>query len=67
MACVTYLDGTLELTQILPAKVEEQRKTLALLLQAFWPQHIRFYSKGRTTIGMKKLGARKEPDESYHL
>ena len=28
---------------------------------------IRFYGRGSTTIGMKELGARKEPDESYCL
>lgn len=68
-ARVTYLDGMLELATLLPAKVEEQRKTLALLLQAFLRhKQIRFYAnKGSTTIGRKELGARKEPDESYCL
>ena len=30
-------------------------------------KNIRFYGRGSTTIGIKELGARKEPDESYCL
>jgi Uma2 family endonuclease len=30
-------------------------------------QKIRFYASGSATIGMKAVGARKEPDESYCL
>jgi Uma2 family endonuclease len=67
-ARITYLDGTLELVTVLTAEAEECRKTLALLVQAYMRlKKIRFYGKGSTTIGMKELGARKEPDESYCL
>ena len=67
-ARVTYLNGTLELVTVLPPVIGEQQKTLALLLQAYLRRKgIRFYGKGSTTIGMKELGARKEPDESYCL
>lgn len=41
---------------------------MALLVQAYMRlKKIRFYGKGSTTIGMKELGARTEPDESYCL
>ncbi len=67
-ARITYLDGALELTTLVAAEAEEQRKTLDLLVQAYLRrEQIRFYGNGSTTIGVKELGARKEPDESYCL
>ena len=65
-ARLIYLDGFLEIMAPLSDEHEEPKKRLAQLLEAYMRfQKIRFYAKGSMTIGMKELGARKEPDESY--
>jgi Uma2 family endonuclease len=65
---LTYLDGYLEITTPFSDAHEEPRNTLGQLLELYMRvKNIRFYGRGSTTIGMKELGARKEPDESYCL
>lgn len=65
-ARLTYLDGFLEIMAPLSDDHEEPKKRLAQLLENYMRlQRIRFYAKGSATIGLKKYGARKEPDESY--
>jgi Uma2 family endonuclease len=67
-ARLTYLDGFLEIMAPLSDAHEEPRNTLGQLLEIYMRlKGIRFYGRGSTTIGMKELGARKEPDESYCL
>ncbi len=67
-ARLTYLDGFLEIMAPLSDAHEEPKNTLGQLLEAYMRlKGIRFYGRGSTTIGMKELGARKEPDESYCL
>jgi Uma2 family endonuclease len=67
-ARLTYLDGCLEIMAPLSDAHEEPKKTLGQLLETYMRlKDIRFYSRGSTTLGMKELGARKEPDESYCL
>jgi Uma2 family endonuclease len=67
-ARLTYLDGSLEIMTPLSDEHEEPRNTLGQLLEIYMRlKGIRFYGRGSTTIGMKELGARKEPDESYCL
>ena len=67
-ARLTYLDGCLEIMAPLSDAHEEPKNTLGQLLEIYMRmKNIRFYGRGSTTIGMKKLGARKEPDESYCL
>lgn len=67
-ARLTYLDGCLEIMAPLSEAHEEPRNTLGQLLEIYMRmKNIRFYGRGSTTIGMKELGARKEPDESYCL
>jgi Uma2 family endonuclease len=67
-ARLTYLDGYLEIMAPLSDAHEDPKKTLAQLLEIYMRlKGIRFYARGSTTIGMKELGARKEPDESYCL
>jgi Uma2 family endonuclease len=67
-ARLTYLDGDLEIMTPLSDAHEEPRNTLGQLLEIYMRlKGIRFYGRGSTTIGMKTLGARKEPDESYCL
>jgi Uma2 family endonuclease len=67
-ARLIYLDGLLEITNPFFEEHEETRKTLAQLLEIYMRlKGIRFYGRGSTTIGVKELGARKEPDESYCL
>lgn len=67
-ARLTYLDGFLEIMAPLSDAHEELRNTLGQLLESYMRlKGIRFYGRGSTTIGMKELGARKEPDESYCL
>lgn len=67
-ARLTYLDGALEIMAPLSDDHEEPRNTLGQILEAYMRRkQIRFYGKGSTTIGVKELGARKEPDESYCL
>jgi Uma2 family endonuclease len=67
-ARLTFLDGTLAIMAPLSEAHEEPKKTLAQILEVYMrSQGIRFYGRGSTTIGIKSLGARKEPDESYCL
>ncbi|OCR01165.1 hypothetical protein BCD67_17505 [Oscillatoriales cyanobacterium USR001] len=67
-AHLTYLDGTLEIMAPLSDAHEEPKNTLGQLLEMYMRmKNIRFYGRGSTTIGIKQLGARKEPDESYCL
>jgi Uma2 family endonuclease len=67
-ARLTYLDGCLEIMAPLSDAHEEPRNTLGQLLETYMRlKDIRFYGRGSTTLGMKELGARKEPDESYCL
>jgi Uma2 family endonuclease len=63
-----YLDGWLEITSP-PSETHETPKCgLGQLLEVYMrTKKIRFYGRGSTTIGMKSLGARKEPDASYCL
>ncbi|MGF1523343.1 MAG: Uma2 family endonuclease [Leptolyngbyaceae cyanobacterium] len=65
-ARLVYLDGFLEIMSPLSDEHEEPKKLVAQLLETYMRRkQIRFYAKGSTTIGLKELGARKEPDESY--
>lgn len=67
-ARLTYLDGWLEIMAPLSEAHEEPKKTVCQLVEIYMRlKGIRFYGRGSTTIGMKELGARKEPDESYCL
>jgi Uma2 family endonuclease len=67
-ARLTYLDGCLQIMAPLSDAHEEPKNTLGQLLEIYMRmKNIRFYGRGSTTIGMKALGARKEPDESYCL
>jgi Uma2 family endonuclease len=67
-ARLTYLDGCLAIMAPLSEEHEEPKKTLGQVLEMYMrTKDIRFYARGSTTIGMKELGARKEPDESYCL
>src|SRR6476620_3514884 len=67
-ARLTYLDGCLEIMAPFSEEHEESRNTLDHLLEMYMrTKDIRFYARCSTTIGMKELGARKEPDESYCL
>jgi Uma2 family endonuclease len=67
-ARLIYLDGYLEIMAPLSDAHEEPKKTVGQLLETYMrTKGIRFYARGSTTIGMKELGARKEPDESYCL
>jgi Uma2 family endonuclease len=67
-ARLSYLDGYLEIMAPLSDAHEEPKNTLGQLLEIYMrTKGIRFYGRGSTTIGMKELGARKEPDESYCL
>jgi Uma2 family endonuclease len=61
-----YLDGSLEIMAPPSEAHEEPKNTLGQLLEAYMRiKGIRFYGRGSTTLGLKALGARKEPDESY--
>ena len=65
-ARLVYLDRFLEIMAPLSDEHEEPKKLVAQLLETYMRRkQIRFYAKGSTTIGLKELGARKEPDESY--
>ena len=67
-ARLTYLDGCLEIMAPLSDAHEEPKNTLGQLLETYMRlKDIRFYGRGSTTLGIKELGARKEPDESYCL
>ena len=67
-ARLVYLDGWLEIMAP-PSEAHETPKCgLGQLLEVYMrTKKIRFYGRGSTTIGMKSLGARKEPDASYCL
>ena len=67
-ARLIYLDGQLEIMVPLSEEHEESKNTLGQILEVYlrW-KRIRFYGRGSTTLGLKQLGARKEPDESYCL
>jgi Uma2 family endonuclease len=67
-ASLTYLDGLLEIMAPLSDDHETPKKTCAQLIEAYMRvKKIRFYASGSATLGMKAVGARKEPDESYSL
>jgi Uma2 family endonuclease len=67
-ARLTYLDGLLEIMAPLSDDHETPKKTCAQLIEAYLRVNkIRFYASGSATLGMKAIGARKEPDESYCL
>jgi Uma2 family endonuclease len=67
-ASLTYLDGLLEIMAPLSDDHETPKKTCAQLIEAYMrAKKIRFYASGSATLGMKAVGARKEPDESYSL
>ncbi|MGI0484922.1 Uma2 family endonuclease [Pantanalinema rosaneae CENA516] len=62
-----YLDGTLEILPNSEAD-EEAKATMRVLLEAYLrAKGIRFYSCGGPTLGIKKQGARNEPDECFNL
>jgi Uma2 family endonuclease len=67
-ARLTYLDGILEIMSPLSDDHEDNRKTLAMLLEIYLRiKNIRFYGRGSATIGKKEDNTRCEPDESYNL
>ncbi|PSB15360.1 Uma2 family endonuclease [Phormidesmis priestleyi ULC007] len=67
-ARLIYLDGFLEITAPFFEEHEEPKCTVSRLIEAFMRERgIRFYIRGSTTLGKRKDGARREPDESYSL
>ncbi|WYL92976.1 MAG: Uma2 family endonuclease [Gloeotrichia echinulata IR180] len=67
-ARLSYLDGILEIMSPLSDDHEDNRKTLAMLLEIYLRiKNIRFYGRGSATIGKKEDNTRCEPDESYNL
>ncbi|BBD59238.1 hypothetical protein NIES2109_20210 [Nostoc sp. HK-01] len=67
-ARLTYLDGLLEIMSPLSDDHEDNKKTLAMLLEvSMRMKNIRFYGRGSATIGNKEDNTRREPDESYNL
>ncbi|MBW4685336.1 MAG: Uma2 family endonuclease [Komarekiella atlantica HA4396-MV6] len=67
-ARLTYLDGILEIMSPLSDDHEDNKKTLAMLLEVYMrTEKIRFYGRGSATIGKKEDKTRREPDESYNL
>jgi Uma2 family endonuclease len=47
---------------------ETPKKTCAQLIEAYMrAKKIRFHASGSATVGIRVLGARKEPDEAYCL
>jgi Uma2 family endonuclease len=65
---LVYLDEWLEIMAPLSEAQGEPKNTMGQLVESYMRvKGIRFYGRGSTTIGMKSLGARKEPDESYCL
>ncbi len=67
-ARLTYLDGLLEIMAPLSGDHETPKKTCAQLIEAYLrAKKIRFYASGSATLGLRAVGARKEPDESYSL
>jgi Uma2 family endonuclease len=67
-ARLTYLDGILEIMSPLSDDHEDNKKTLAMLLEVYMrTKNIRFYGRGSATIGKNSDKTRREPDESYNL
>ncbi len=67
-AQLTYLDGILEIMSPLSDDHEDSKTTVAMLLEAYMRiKNIRFYGRGSATLGKRKDGTRREPDESYNL
>ncbi|MBD2336052.1 Uma2 family endonuclease [Calothrix sp. FACHB-156] len=67
-ARLTYLDGILEIMSPLSDDHEDNKKTLAMLLEVYMrAKNIRFYGRGSATIGKQEDKTRREPDESYNL
>jgi len=67
-ARLSFLDGVLEIMSPLSDDHEDNKKTLAMLLEVYMRvKNIRFYGRGSATIGKKKNNTRREPDESYNL
>ncbi|OUL34395.1 hypothetical protein BV372_14015 [Nostoc sp. T09] len=67
-ARLTYLDGILEIMSPLSDDHEDNKKTLAMLLELYMrTKNIRFYGRGSATIGKQEDKTRREPDESYNL
>ncbi|MBD2596114.1 Uma2 family endonuclease [Nostoc spongiaeforme FACHB-130] len=67
-ASLSYLDGLLEIMSPLSDDHEDNKKTLAMLLEVYMRmKNIRFYGRGSATIGKKEDNTRREPDESYNL
>ncbi|MDZ7994658.1 MAG: Uma2 family endonuclease [Nostoc sp. EfeVER01] len=67
-ARLTYLDGILEIMSPLSDDHEDNKKTLAMLLEVYLrAKNIRFYGRGSATIGKQEDKTRREPDESYNL
>ncbi len=63
-----YLDGDLEIIMNLGQEHEYYKRTISLLLEAYFREKgIRFYAGGSATLGNKNITGRKEPDESYTL
>jgi Uma2 family endonuclease len=67
-ARLTYLDGILEIMSPLSDDHEDAKSTLSRLLEVYLRfMQIRFYIRGSATLGKRKDGTRREPDESYNL
>ena len=67
-ARLTYLDGILEIMSPLSDDHEDSKTTVAMLLEVYMRiKNIRFYGRGSATLGKRKDGTRREPDESYNL
>ncbi|MHC5938202.1 Uma2 family endonuclease [Nostoc sp.] len=67
-ARLTYLDSILEIMSSLSDDHEDNKKTLAMLLEVYMrAKNIRFYGRGSATIGKKEDKTRREPDDSYNL
>ena len=67
-ARLTYLDGILEIMSPLSDDHEDAKSTTSRLLEAYLREKkIRFYVRGSATLGKRKDGTRREPDESYNF
>ncbi|WP_373525006.1 Uma2 family endonuclease [Nostoc sp.] len=67
-ARLTYLDSIIEIMSPLSDDHEDNKKTLAMLLEVYMrAKNIRFYGRGSATIGKKEDKTRREPDDSYNL
>ncbi|MBK1990946.1 Uma2 family endonuclease, partial [Sphaerospermopsis aphanizomenoides BCCUSP55] len=63
-----YLDGDLEIIMNLGKEHEYYKRTISLLLEAYFREKgIRFYTGGSATLGNKNITGQKEPDESYTI